>query len=68
MALNLLGTGGGREREEEEEEGRSVGDALVTPFIPQLLSYLSSVVRGEGRKRRDRGGRDLKLEFSLLAR
>ena len=58
MTLNLLGGG------EEGEDERSEGVTLVLPFIPQLLSYLSSVIRGEGGRRE----KSLQLEFSFLAK
>ena len=57
------------EEEEEEEESMEVvsepfelGLTLLRPFIPSLLSYLSSVIREKGIKE----GK-VQLEFKLLS-
>ena len=65
LTLNLLASG--EQKEEEEEEGKKRMSRLVVPFIPQLLDYLNSVIRGEG-GRGTGEERSFQLEFSVLSK
>lgn len=52
-----------------EVENTTSGPDLVLPFIPMLLSYMSTVIEREGRKvKQGRESASLQLEFTVISR
>ncbi len=68
----MEGTGNhvGAEAVGMETTGTTIGECLVSPFIPALLGYMGRVIGenvGRGGKRRGKG-RSLECEFVVLSR